>query len=177
MAVNIGVNGVARVAKKLYIGVGGVAREVTKMYVGVGGVARKVWPIDFPVTHSDIIWQNTPNGSNGTIYNLGTLVTNVTTWSVAANSFNLGSITNGWKTTILPSSGLITFLTNNDLYFQVNITVSIPISSGASYFWIWKDIWKIDKNGAIILNSSDSTTSRPSTDYTVSLAASSGGYE
>ncbi len=36
----IGVNGVARKARKIYIGVNGVARKIKKIYVGVNGIAR-----------------------------------------------------------------------------------------------------------------------------------------
>ena len=40
MPLYVGVNGVARKAKKLYVGVDDVARKIKRAYVGVGGVAR-----------------------------------------------------------------------------------------------------------------------------------------
>ena len=40
MPLYVGIDGVARKAKKLYVGVGDVARKVKRAYVGLGGVAR-----------------------------------------------------------------------------------------------------------------------------------------
>ena len=106
-AMYMGVNGVARKAKKVYVGVNGVARKVKKIYVGVNGVARLAWIGEVPagqvIFTSSQVWTVPDGVSVVDVFLVGGGASGNGQYKTSTNEYNAGGIggSSGYTATYL----------------------------------------------------------------------------